>query len=193
MQKVVRRTIKLFGQELTYDLRLNHRLRNLRLTVRPDTSILVSQPTWLSQKFLEKFINSQAQWIKNKISYFKNQTTKITHPLNTLSRQDYLREREAVRRLVLERLQYFNNFYQFSFKKISIRNQSTRWGSCSQHGTLNFNFRLGRLPLELCDYIIVHELCHLKELNHSVRFWNLVAQQVPDYKACRKKLKRQQF
>jgi predicted metal-dependent hydrolase len=93
------------------------------------------------------------------------------------------KEKEAARALVHARLQFFNRHYGFAWGKVFIRNQRSRWGSCSSKGNLNFSFKLVRLPPELADYIIVHELCHLKEFNHSPRFWALVAETVPDYKA----------
>lgn len=77
----------------------------------------------------------------------------------------------------------------FIYKKITIRNQKTRWGSCSSLGNLNFNWRLMMTPPAAIDYLIIHELCHLRELNHSKRFWNLVAALCPDYAYWRKWLK----
>jgi len=91
---------------------------------------------------------------------------------------------------VLNRLGHFNQFYGFEYKRISIRNQKTRWGSCSKKGNLNFNYKLLFLSQEQADYIIVHELCHLKEMNHSKRFWNLVLESILDYKNVRKSLKK---
>jgi predicted metal-dependent hydrolase len=98
--------------------------------------------------------------------------------------------KEQARAFVHERLAYWNQFYQYSYGKVAIRNQSSRWGSCSAHGNLNFNYRIALLPLELADYVIVHELCHLKEFNHSPRFWALVAQTMPDYHARKQALAR---
>lgn len=72
--------------------------------------------------------------------------------------------------------------YGFSFHNVAIRNQRTRWGSCSSNGNLNFNQRLMMAPPQAIDYVIIHELCHLREMNHSPRFWALVAQFCPDYK-----------
>lgn len=89
-----------------------------------------------------------------------------------------------------QRIAYFNAIYQFKINKVTIKNQRTRWGSCSKKGNLNFNYKIALLPKKLSDYIIVHELCHLKELNHSQKFWNLVAKTIPDYKKIKKQFKK---
>lgn len=86
------------------------------------------------------------------------------------------------RDVVNERLNYFNQYYGLEWKRVAIRNQRRCWGSCTELGNLNFSYKILFLPAELRDYIIVHELCHLRELNHSKRFWNLVAETLPDYK-----------
>ena len=80
--------------------------------------------------------------------------------------------------------------YDFCFNRICIRNQRTRWGSCSSKRNLNFNYRVIHLPYELAKYIVVHELCHLKHMNHSKEFWNLVATIIPAHKEFRKKLRK---
>ncbi len=97
--------------------------------------------------------------------------------------------KEKARQLVLERLDKFLPFYQVKPKKISIRNQRTRWGSCSRQGNLSFNYRLLFLDSKMIDYIIVHEICHLQEFNHSSSFWKLVAKTIPDYSILRRELK----
>ena len=86
-------------------------------------------------------------------------------------------------------MRFYNEIYQFSYNKIYIKNQKTRWGSCSGKKNLSFNYRILFLPKKLQDYIIVHELCHLKELNHSKRFWSLVARVFPDYQNIRNELR----
>jgi len=101
----------------------------------------------------------------------------------------YLEHKETARELVLARLVHFNQFYGLAWKRVAIRNQKSRWGSCSQKGNLNFNYRLLFLPQELQDYIIVHELCHLKELHHRESFWALVAEQLPNYLALKNSLR----
>jgi len=109
------------------------------------------------------------------------------------NKSNYLKHKEEALKFISERVDYYNNIYKFDFNRISIRNQRTRWGSCSSKKNLNFNYRLLFLPKRISDYIIVHELCHLKELNHSRRFWNLVAEVVPDYLDIRKELRNRKF
>jgi len=82
----------------------------------------------------------------------------------------------------MSRIEYYNRHYNFTFNRVAIRNQRRCWGSCSSLKNLNFNYKILLLPDHLQDYIVVHELCHLAELNHGQQFWDLVAQQIPDYK-----------
>ncbi|MBI5411659.1 M48 family metallopeptidase [Candidatus Peregrinibacteria bacterium] len=88
--------------------------------------------------------------------------------------------------VIHDRLSHFNDFYHFEYRRVTLRDQKTRWGSCSRDGNLNFNWRLILAPIEVIDYVVVHELCHLREMNHSTRFWALVVQTLPDYKQWRK-------
>lgn len=102
----------------------------------------------------------------------------------------YLKHKEVARSLIHSRLVVFNTHYNFPYKRVAIKNQRSCWGSCSEKGNLNFNYKLAFLPSHVADYIIIHELCHLVELNHSPRFWSLVAQKCPEYKNYRKDLKK---
>ncbi len=97
---------------------------------------------------------------------------------------------EALRAVVHARLAYWSGVYGIRHGTVSIRKQKTRWGSCSRAGNLNFNYRLAFLTERVRDYVIVHELCHIKEHNHSPRFWALVARAFPDYAALRAQLRR---
>ena len=109
--------------------------------------------------------------------------------MRIISRINYLKHKEEARSFIYRRLEYYGKTYGFEFNRVSIRNQRTRWGSCSRKGNLNFNYRILMLPQHLADYIIIHELCHLKELNHSSKFWNLVAQVMPNYLERRRELR----
>ncbi len=161
----------------------------MHLVIYPSGELIVTQPKNLSFNIVENFIKSKESWLIERINYFKKNKDVKKNPLDLLTRRDYLNKREEVRKLVKERLEYFNSFYNFEYTKINIRDQKTRWGSCSRRGGLNFNFKIFYLTPEIRDYVIVHELCHLKEFNHSARFWNLVAQTTPDFKSLRRKLK----
>jgi predicted metal-dependent hydrolase len=97
--------------------------------------------------------------------------------------------RQQARAVFAERLAACNAAYGFAFGHVAIKEQKSRWGSCSRRGNLNFNWRLLLGPLPVLDYVVIHELCHLKELNHSSRFWSLVARTCPDYAARRRWLR----
>lgn len=95
----------------------------------------------------------------------------------------------VAKRYIPERVAYWADIIGVTYGRISIRQQKTRWGSCSGEGNLNFNCLLMQMPKEIIDYVIVHELCHRKQMNHSKLFWAEVAKILPDYKERRKALK----
>ena len=101
--------------------------------------------------------------------------------------------RKKAEEVIHDRLQFFNEHYHFKYNRVTFRNQKTRWGSCSSAKNLNFNWRLIMAPIEIIDYVTVHELCHLKYMNHSAAYWKLVAETVPDHKIRRKWLKENDY
>ncbi len=94
----------------------------------------------------------------------------------------YVRLKPHTRALVHSRIRELNSVYNVAYGRIAIRNARSRWGSCSSKGNLNFHYRLVEIPLALADYVIAHELCHLKEFNHGPQFWALVSKTIPDWK-----------
>lgn len=111
-------------------------------------------------------------WGKKKRKVRKRTSTVTKH---------YVAHKESAREIVLERLVHFNQHYNLLWNRVAIRNQRRCWGSCSSKKNLNFNYKIQFLPAHLADYIIVHEICHLVELNHGQKFWDLVAEQMPEY------------
>jgi len=91
--------------------------------------------------------------------------------------------------MLKEKLEFWSNRMQLKYSGFSIRGQRTRWGSCSRKGNLSFNWKLIKTPEEVMDYVIIHELAHIREMNHSARFWKLVAQYCPEYKLYRRWLR----
>lgn len=163
-----------------YTVRSTARTRRILITIHPDGKVVVSKSPRISVENVERVIRAKSDWILGKIREQLSRPKKI---LSHYSAKDFKESKEKARVLARERLNHFNQFYKHEIGKVNIRNQKSRWGSCSGKGNLNFNYKIVFLPLELTDYIIVHELCHLKEMNHSRRFWALVEQTIPQYKS----------
>ncbi len=100
-----------------------------------------------------------------------------------------IRYREEARRKIEERVAFYHPLTGGRYTSVTIRDQKSRWGSCSSRGTLSFNYRLIFAPLPVLDYVVVHELCHLTHMNHSREFWDKVASVMPEYKVHRQWLK----
>lgn len=172
---------------VAYTLRKSPRARYMRLTVYHDGAVVVTTPLSFSPTAVERFVRKKARWLLSTIAFFK------AHPVTTFprsSRAEYRKQKEAARTFAEQRLAHFNAHYGFRFHRVSIRNQKSRWGSCSKKGNLNFNYKIALLPAHLADYIIVHELCHLKAFDHSRAFWALVGEMIPDARERRRALRR---
>ena len=176
--------IILKGREVEYEMRKSYRASNLRISFDPMRGLAVTLPWLVGRKYAEKFLQAKAEWILKRFAEAEDQIIIKSEP------NEYQKLKEAAREFTRLRVTRFNRLYNFSYNKIFIRNQKTRWGSCSSQKNLNYNYRIIKLPPNLADYIIVHELCHLQELNHSQNFWNLVAYTVPDYKELRREFRR---
>ncbi|MDI3496061.1 MAG: hypothetical protein PWQ35_82 [Patescibacteria group bacterium] len=161
----------------------------LSLLVYKDGRIVVTKPYFVSVKKAEEFIKLKEDWLKKQIEILQ-----ITPALNRgekkqIQEQHYKRYKKQATFIIKNKVEEINQFYGFKYKNISIRNQKTRWGSCSYSGNLNFNYRLAFLEEGALTYVVTHELCHLQEFNHSFSFWQLVRMVVPDYKKWRLYLK----
>ncbi len=181
------RSIILKDKTVKYSLRQSARARCLRITIYPNGELAATLPQNFSLDQLENFLRQKADWILRKINLAKKRKPSIVLP--KANRREYLAKKEEARALAKSKTDYFSALYNFRPARISIRNQKTRWGSCSRKGNLNFNYRIIHLPEKYLDYVIVHELCHFKEFNHSKKFWNLVKETIPDYKKIRKEIR----
>jgi len=164
--------------------------KQLRISIKSDLSVVVTYPSRVNIAVAEKFVSEKRAWIENSLNKMKVRVEK--RGISTLpksSKKGLLENKEEALKLVNKKLLFWNSYYNFAWNNVSIKNTKTRWGSCSKKGNLNFNYRIIFLPEILADYLIVHELCHLKEMNHSTKFWKLVGQAIPDYKKLRKGLK----
>lgn len=173
-------------KKVSYRLKRSKRAKRMRLAVYCDGSVVVTTPLGVQASIIEKFFAEKKQWVSDKISFFKSVDSKS---IRTFSEKDYLKYRDEAFELVSGRVRFFSKKYGFTFNNIFIKNQKTRWGSCSCKQNLNINYKIVFLPKKHQDYIIVHEMCHLKEFNHSRKFWALVAKVLPDYLEIRKELR----
>ncbi|MCX6761150.1 MAG: SprT family zinc-dependent metalloprotease [Candidatus Nealsonbacteria bacterium] len=183
----MKKIIKIRKRKVEYTFRVSRRARRMRLAIYCDGNFVVTAPQGTDLNMVEGFIAAKSRWIINKLDYFKSSGKRIFIKTN---RADFLKYRQKARLFVESRIQFFNKPYQFKFNKINIKNQKTRWGSCSKKGNLNFNYKILLLPPYIADYIIAHELCHLIEFNHSGKFWNFLKKLVPDCLEIRRELKR---
>ncbi len=165
-------------KKIPYKLKRSKRAKRMRLAVYCDGSVVVTSPLGVELSLIEKFIADKKQWVWDKIQFFKSVDSKA---IRTFSHKDYLENKDKALSLVEKRVEFYNKVYGFSYNKIFIKNQKTRWGSCSGKQNLNLNYKIIFLAPKYQDYIIVHEMCHLKEFNHSRKFWALVAKALPDY------------
>jgi hypothetical protein len=172
---------------LSYNLRQSRLSRVLRITIYRDNRVTVSAPSGASTSQIERFVLSKQNWIAAKLK--ENEVFAIRTPQIRHSTKEINAYKKQAQIFVRQRIVELNKAYGFRYGNISVRNQKSRWGSCSKKGNLNFNYKIVLLPQEYADYIITHELCHLKEFNHSAAFWKLVAQTVPDYKKLRAELR----
>jgi predicted metal-dependent hydrolase len=180
--------IVLEGETVEYSIRHNKRSRSIRIVIHPDEGVIVSVPNAWHEQFIEGFLRQKASWILKHLK--KAKKTMDGKMIIKYSKEEYEKNKTAVLKLITERVEFFNSLYKHSYNKISIRNQTSLWGSCTRSGNLQFNYKLIHLPKNALDYVVVHELCHLKEHNHGVNFWKLVERVIPDYKEIRKSFRK---
>ncbi|MDQ3076213.1 MAG: M48 family metallopeptidase [bacterium] len=160
--------------------------RGVHIAVHADGQVVVIKSRRVPDFLVRSFVKNKESWILEQVKKAEQRPKKL---LAHYSAKDFKEKKERSLVLVRERVSYFNQFYNLEVKNITIRNQKTRWGSCSGKKNLSFNYKIVFLPQELQDYIIVHELCHLKEMNHGKAFWDLVTLQIPEHKVCSEKIK----
>ena len=156
----------------------------MRLSIYPDRGLVVTVPNRVAVERALDLVSSKADWIIKKLDVFA-----ASPVIPRLTKKDFSLHKERALEAVSGRLRRIATFYQVNHRKVFIRDQKSRWGSCSKKGNLSFNFKIVFLPPHLADYLVVHEVCHLLEFNHSDRFWQLVAQTMPEHKKHRKELK----
>ena len=152
----------------TVMLAVSNRAKYLRITIKPDRTIRLTVPRKVSYKQAKQFLHSRIPWIEKHLRKFEELE----------NNRQYVRlpriSKAGARSILIERLQELAEMHDFRFNKVSIRNQKTKWGSCSARNNISLNMNLARLPEELRDYVILHELVHTRIKNHNREFWALL-------------------
>lgn len=171
-------------ERITYEW-IRSRRKTIEIQIREDGVVVVRTPYSVPQRQVERFVEERREWI------LKNQETlREARNKRTVITEDMRREGvEKALKIFPERVEYYARKMGISYGRITIREQKTRWGSCSSKGNLNFNWKLTLMPMEILDYVVVHELAHRREMNHSKDFWKIVEQVLPDYQERRKQLR----
>ena len=162
--------------------------RSISISVPGGNRVAVKAPYRISDREIRGFLEEKKDWIRKqmeKISRVEEESARAGHL--TATQLQELADRAL--QILPERVEWFADRIGVSYGRITIRSQKTCWGSCSEKGNLNFNCLLMLAPPEVADYVVVHELCHRLEMNHSRRFWELVERQLPDYRERRRWLK----
>lgn len=159
--------------------------RTIAIEIKRDGTVVVRAPRRAKDEEIKRFVKAKRRWIEKHLERIASIPKSEKFSLKEIAEM----KAKVFQPLVL-RVNYFAEKAGVSYGKISVRAQKTLWGSCNKRGDLSFNCLLSLLPQELFDYVVVHELCHRKQMNHSQSFWREVEKILPDYKTRRANLKK---
>ena len=162
--------------------------KTMAMRIVDSQTVELRVPLRATQAQIDAFIQQHQGWLDKHIQLV-SQRERETAALPPLTAQEIRALAEKAVQYIPQRVSFFARQVGVSYGRITIRNQKSKWGSCSSQGNLNFNCLLMLCPPEVIDYVVVHELCHRREMNHSPRFWALVEAVIPNYAALRQWLK----
>ena len=154
--------------------------KTLAVQIRADGTVIARAPLRMPKDRILYFLSEKASWIRMQQGRMQERENMRQQARIHLDAAQEKELRERAKSVLAQRTAYFARQVGVTYGRITVRDQKTRWGSCSQTGNLNFNFRLILAPPEVLDYVVVHELCHRRQMNHSAQFWQEVAQVLPD-------------
>lgn len=157
----------------------------MALQITREGQAVVRCPYWVSEARARAFAESHREWMEKHSAQIKEKISRQT----VYTEEEIRTYREKAREVLCEKTALWAERMGITYGRISIRQQATRWGSCSGKGNLNYNWKLVLLPEDLQDYVVVHELAHRKEMNHSPRFWEIVKKELPDWEEKRRRLR----
>jgi predicted metal-dependent hydrolase len=157
----------------------SRRARRILITIRPRHGVRVAIPYHTPLESALKFVQVKKKWINRhlaKLKDYEKTRREFDQAFQSI-------DKEAAKKQIITRLHYLAEKYGFKYEKVTIRNQRTRWGSCSTKGNISLNIKLVALPTDLADYILLHELVHTRVHNHSSKFWKELDKYVGNGKA----------
>lgn len=173
------------------------RRRSLEIQISKSKEVIVRAPLRTPHSEIRAFIQEHKEWIQDSLKRAKAQELAYQDHLREIgadkpyTEEELLQMKKDAIKLLPSRCEYYASLMGVSYNRIAIKAQRSRWGSCSAKKNLNFNCLLMLCPEEIQDYVVVHELSHLKEMNHSPAFWAEVGKILPDYKKRRRWLRSQ--
>lgn len=169
---------------------IRSRRKSLAIEITPELQVVVRAPVRMPVREINAFVQEKDDWIRAHLQRMEEKKRlREQYREQALSKEELQELATQAMTLIPQKVRYYAQIIGVTYGRITIRNQRTRWGSCSGKGNLNFNCLLLLMPEEVLDYVVVHELCHRKEMNHSARFWEEVEKILPDYRQRRKWLK----
>lgn len=165
--------------------------KTIAIEINRNLEVIVRAPLQMRDEEIRRFVDAKSGWIADHMEIMQKrlEAAEGQAPKPALTNRELRLLADRAVREIPKRVAYFAPIVGVTYGRITIRNQKTRWGSCSGKGNLNFNCRLMKAPPEVLDYVVVHELCHRIEMNHSPRFWKEVERVMPDYRRHKKWLK----
>ncbi|QSX06617.1 M48 family metallopeptidase [Sedimentibacter sp. zth1] len=166
-------------QKYDYTLIRSNR-KTIELSINKSLEIIVRAPIIMSTMDIEKFVLKNNKWIEKHLVIMKNKISK--NDFKELTTEEILKLKLLAKKIIPKKVEYFSKMMNVNPTGIKITSAKTRWGSCSYKNSLCFSYRLANMPNEFIDYVVVHELAHIKIKNHSKIFYKEIEKYMPDYK-----------
>lgn len=167
---------------------IHSKRKTVSLEITSAGQVLVRAPRYMSEEEVQRFVESKSAWLAKHMQKYEEDTEALQTE-GRLTESEINRLIGLAKQVIPTKVAYYARLMGVTYGRIAIRKQKSRWGSCSREGNLNFNVLLMLAPPEVLDYVVVHELCHRLEMNHSARFWAQVEKVLPEYREARTWLK----
>lgn len=162
--------------------------KSIGITITKESEVIVRAPYDVSKREIQRLVNEKSEWI---LKHLQNMSEKEQCPIRELDPELEKMYRIMATDIFNIECAHFAKKMGVTYNKVTIRDQKSRWGSCSSNGNINLNWRLLFMHPKIGRYVVVHELAHRKQMNHSREFWAEVEKVIPDYRKYRKLLKEQ--